>query len=227
MIRKLLMVTAVAAVAIVPVGAIVATALPAGATTVPMATAKCGAVTGTVSFSHPISNAGITLAPGASSTQVTTVTATLTKCTNTATSPKKYAISKGAVSGKISDVTKNIGTTPETIDTCGGLAATNTVSGSLKTVWTSTPSGLPATTSKFTKETGGTAVVGGNTYGTFTLGSAGDLAGSGSFLGTNSGKSDTANARTVLTAGALLAACANPVASLKITTWKVPAATYA
>lgn len=219
MIRKLLM---VAAVAIVPVGAIVATSLPAGAVTPPTATAKCGAVTGTVSFSHPISNAGITLAPGASSTQVTTVKATLTKCTNTA-SPTKYTISKGAVLGKISDTTKNTGTTSEQIDTCAGLAATNTVSGSLKTTWTSAPA-LPATTSKFTQEVGGT--VGTPAHGTFKLGPTGDLAGTGSFLGTNSGKSDTANAKTVLTASAILTACASPVSSLKIETNTVPAATY-
>ncbi len=226
MIRKLLMVTAVATVAIVPVGAIVATALPAGAVTPPVATASCGAVTGTVSFSHPISNAGITLAAGASSTQVTTVTATLTKCTNTATMPHVYKITKGTVSGKVSETTTNTGTTSETIDTCVGLPAKNTVSGSLKTTWTANYA-LPTTTSKVTKEAVGTASVGGYTYVTFTLGPAGDLAGSGSFLDSNTGKTDTANWRTVKTVDHILTACASPVGSLAITTWKVSAATYA
>jgi hypothetical protein len=223
MIRKLLM---VAAVAIVPVGAIAFTGVSAGAVTAPTATAKCGAVSGTLAFSIPISNTGHTLAPGASSTQVITVTATLTKCTNTATSPPyTYAITKGAVSGKISDKTTNTTTSPETIDTCAGLAGTNTVSGSLKTTWTANHA-LPATTSKFTQETGGTVGSGSSAHGTFILGPTGDLAGTGSFLGTNHGETDTSNAKTVDTLGTLLTACASPVSSLKIETWKVPAATF-
>ncbi len=216
MIRKLLM---VAAVAIVPVGAVVATGASAGALTPPTATAKCGTVTGTVSFSHPISTAGIMLAPGASSTQVTTIHATLGACTNTATG---VTLTKGTVSGTISTTSKNTTSLPEKIDTCAGLAATNTITGSLTTVWTANHP-TPSTVSKFTKETGG--VAGG--HGTFKLGPTGDLHGSGSFLGLNSGTTDASSAKTTLTTGAILALCAHPVPSLGITTNTAPAATFA
>jgi len=221
MIRKLLM---VAAVAIVPVGAVVATGVPSGALTPPTATAKCGAVTGTITFKYPVSNAGSTLAPGASQTQVTTVSAVLTKCTDTATG---VTLTKGTTSGTVSSTTKNTTTKPEKIDTCAGLAAASTtVVGKLTTVWTANHP-TPSTVSNFTKVTGGTVTIGTSKYGTFTLGPAGDLAGSGSFLGTNSGKSDTSNSRTTMTTLQIATACKSPVHSLGITTNKVPAATFA
>ena len=101
MIRKLLM---VAAVAIVPFGAVAATGSIAGAAVNEAGTATCGATTGTLSFSTPVSNAGVTLAAGKSFTQTTTVTATLTKCVKTGGG---LTITKGSVKGTVKDTTEH------------------------------------------------------------------------------------------------------------------------
>lgn len=223
MIRKLLM---VAAVTVMPIGAVVATGSIAGAATAESGTATCGATTGTLTFSTPISNAGTKLAAGKSFTQTTTVKATLTKCTRAGGG---ITLTKGTVAGTVKEVTKNTTKTTETVGTCTGLSGTATVSAKLTTTWTASAAIAP-TVSNFTNETGGTAKIGSNTYGTFTLPGtkAGDsaAAGSGSFLGTNSGKGDKSNARTVDTVPQLVTACKKPVKSLAITTWKTPGSTF-
>ncbi len=221
MIRKLLM---VAAVAVIPIGAVVATGSIAGAAVNEPGTATCGATTGTLSFSTPISNAGVTLAPGKSFTQTTTVTATLTKCTKAGGG---ITLTKGAVKGTVKEVTKNSTSKSEKVATCAGLSGTSAISGKLTTTWTASTAINP-TVSNFTNEKGGTATVSGKTYGSFTLPgtAAGVSTGSGSFLGSNSGKSDKSNARTVDTVSQLITACAHPVKTLSITTWTAPSASF-
>jgi hypothetical protein len=221
MIRKLLM---VAAVAVIPIGAVVATGSIAGAGVNEPGTATCGATTGTLSFSTPISNAGHSLAPGGTFTQTTTVTATLTKCVPSA---KGLTLTKGAVKGTVKEVTKNTTKKSEKVATCAGLSGSSAVTASLTTTWTaSTP--IDPTVSKFSSEKGGTVTIGSNTYGTFILPAttAGNVAGSGSFLGTNVGKGDKSNARTVKTVTQLLTACKTPQKTLAITTWTSPGSTF-
>jgi len=222
MIRKILM---VAAVTIMPIGAVVATGSMAYAGVNESGTATCGATVGTLTFSTPISNAGTTLAPGGTFTETTTVKATLTKC-----KPSKAGITltKGTVFGTVKQTTHNGTTKPEKVATCAGLTGTNAVVAKLGTTWTASTAINP-TTSNFNSVKGGTASVGGQTYGTFTLPAttAGNLAGSGSFLGTNTGKTDKSNARTSKTVAQIAAACATPQKTLGITTWKVPSSTFA
>ncbi len=215
----------VAAVTIMPIGAVVATGSIAGAGVNESGTATCGATTGTLSFSTPISNAGVSLAPGHSFTQTTTVKATLTKC---ARAGGGITLTKGTVLGTVKQTTHNSTTKTEKVATCAGLTGTNAVTAKLTTTWTAS-SAINATVSNFKSVLGGSVVISGNTYGTFTLPatSAGNLAGSGSFLGTNTGKTDKSNARTVKTVTQIATACATPQKSLSITTWKVPSATFA
>jgi len=219
MIRKLLM---VAAVAIVPVGAVMATGVPAGAVTPPTATATCGTITGTLSFSPPISNAGTSVAPGGTFVETTTVKGTLGGCTTTAAGVK---ITKGVVLGTAKLTTHNTKTVAIKAGTCAGLSGVNPAVVKLTTTWTATPA-VPPTVSNFTNDKG--ATVGTPTHASFTLpGSVtGNAAGTGSFLGTNSGKSDKSSAKTVLTVAAMLTLCKNPVSSLAITTNTAPAASF-
>ncbi len=222
MIRKLLM---VAAVAIVPIGAVAATGSIAGAAVNEPGTATCGATTGTLSFSTPISNAGVTLAAGKSFTETTTVTATLTKCVKAGGG---LTITKGTVKGTVKDTTKNTTTKSEKVATCAGLVAASTpVTANLTTTWTASTA-INQTVSNFTSLKGGTVKIGANTYGTFALPatSAGNKAGFGSFLGTNMGKGDKSNARTVKTVTAIATACKTPQKTLAITTNTTPSATF-
>ena len=221
MIRKILM---VAAVTVMPIGGIVATGTIAGAAVNETGTATCGATAGTLTFSTPISNAGVTLAPGKTFTQTTTVKATLTKC---ARAGGGISLTKGTVFGTVKQVTKNSTTKSIKVATCAGLSGTNKVAAKLSTAWTASAAINP-TVSNFTTEKGGTVKIGVNSYGSFTLpGTAtGVSAGSGSFLGTNSGKSDKSNARTVSTVTQLLKACGKPQKSLAITTWTAPSASF-
>ena len=222
MIRKLLM---AAAVAIVPISAVVATGTVAGAAANETGTATCRAVTGTISFSTPISLAGKSLAPGKTFTETSTVKATLTKC---ARAGGGITLTKGSVVGTVKQVTKNTSTKTIKVATCTGLEGTHKVTGRLTTTWTASKAINPSV-SNFTNEKGGTATISGKSYGTFNLPatSTGAKAGSGSFLGTNSGKTDKSNARTVETTTQLATACKTSVKSVKLTTWKAPAATFA
>ncbi len=223
MIRKLFM---VAAVAVIPVAAIVATGSQAGAVAPVTSTATCAAVSGTVHFSTPISNAGVPVLPGHSFTETTTVTATLTHCTS---NDVGLVINHGAVAGTVALTTHNTGTTTIKAATCAGLAGVHTVVGHLATTWTANRV-TPATHANATQETGG--LTGTPAHGTFKLGPVGDLADNpgSSFQGANTGKTSTSIAETVLTTAQILAACAHPVSSLAITTDTahpvVPAATF-
>jgi len=220
MIRKILM---VAAVTIMPIGAVVATGSMAYAGVNETGTATCGATTGTLTFSTPISNAGVSLAPGGTFTQTTTVKATLSKCARVGGG---ITLTKGTVFGTVKQVTHNTGTKSEKVATCAGLTGSNPVTAKLSTTWTAS-SAINPTVSNFASVKGGIATVSGQSYGTFTLGATGSLAGSGSFLGTNTGKTDKSNARTVLTVSKLVTACAKPQKTIAITTWTTPSATFA
>jgi len=222
MIRKILM---VAAVTVMPIGAVVATGSIASAGVNETGTATCGATVGTLTFSTPISNAGHSLAPGGTFTQTTTVRATLTHC---ARAGGGITLTKGTVFGTVKQTTHNGTTKPIKVATCAGLTGTNAVVAKFSTAWTASTAINPSV-SNFKSVLGGTASVGGQTYGTFTLPAttAGNLAGSGSFLGTNTGKTDKSNARTAKTVAQIAAACATPQKTLGITTWKVPSATFA
>jgi hypothetical protein len=229
MIRKLLLVAAAVAM---PVGMIAGTADVAGATVIVVTTntASCNAIAGTLTFSHPLSTAGVSLAPGGTYTLKTKVVATLTKCT---TNKAAMVITKGSVTGTISQTTHNTGTTPIKVATCTGLEGAQTITAPLTTKWTvKAPSTVAPTVSHFNQFVGGTAIIGTTAYGTFTLPGAGGITSStGSFEGTDHGASNVTNARTVLTAGALLTACnkSTGVPSLKVTTnsTALPAATFA
>ena len=130
--------------------------------------------------------------------------------------------------GTVKQVTKNTTKKPIKVATCTGLEGTSNVTGKLTTTWTASKAISPSV-SNFTNEKGATATVSGKTYGSFTLPAtaAGVKAGSGSFLGTNTGKTDKASARTVDTVAQLTVACEKSVKSVAITTLKAPAATFA
>jgi hypothetical protein len=232
MIRKLLLVAAAVAM---PVGMIAATADVAGATVIVVKTntASCNAVAGTLTFSHFISTKGVSVAPGGSYTLKTKVVATLTKCT---TNKAAMVITKGSVTGTISQTTHNTGTTTIKVATCTGLQGAQKITAPLTTKWVLNPTTqtVAPTVSHFNQFVGGTAVIGGIAYGTFTLPGAGGITSStstSSFQGTDLGHSNVTNARTVMTAGQLLTACnkSTGVPSLKITTnsTALPAATFA
>jgi hypothetical protein len=231
MIRKLLLVAAAVAM---PVGMIAGTADVAGATVIVVTTntASCGTVAGTLTFSHFLSTKGVTLAPGGTYTLKTKVVATLAKCP---TNKLGMTITKGSVTGTISQVTKNTGTKAIQVATCTGLEGTQKVTAPLTTKWTLSPTTttVAPTVSHFNQFVGGTVVESnGSAYGTFTLPGAGGITSStGSFEGTDHGASNVTNARTVLTAGAILTACnkSTGVPKLSITTdaLHVPAATFA
>ena len=157
MIRKLLM---AAAVAIVPISAVVATGTVAGAAANETGTATCRAVTGTISFSTPISLAGKSLAPGKTFTETSTVKATLTKC---ARAGGGITLTKGSVVGTVKQVTKNTSTKTIKVATCTGLEGTHKVTGRLTTTWTASKAINPSV-SNFTNEKGGTATISGKSY---------------------------------------------------------------
>jgi hypothetical protein len=198
MIRKLLLVAAATAL---PLGFIAATGGVASAkTTVNVAndSVTCADVSGTVTFSPPLTLSGTT-----DHSQTTTVTASLKKCTVTGANPAK--ITKATVSGTIVD--------PSTTGSCTGLAGASTVSGSLTTTWSSkdilTPGDTSTTT--FNQDVGSTYTKGKNSYGLFEIPGAGGIIGvSGDFTGSNGGATSSIEAQTKDTDAEIATQCEAP-----------------
>jgi hypothetical protein len=206
MIRKLLI---VASAVVIPMGVIAVSGGVASANTSGPAAKDsiiCKAITGTLHFNRPLNNTGYT-----SGTIVTTVSATLSKCT--ATGSFKVTVSKGAVKGTI---TSSAGTKTKPVGKCASLIGSATETGALTTAWTSTPS-VPASVVHARSDLGGTH----SGHGTFTI--PGSVSNSpsptGSFGGTaQTGSLDKSVAQTTLTTAAILTACKSGVSSLSITT---------
>jgi len=195
MIRKLLM---VAAVAIVPVGAVLAAGATAGALNPPQAgTATCKTIKGSVAFAHKITKNG-TVATTGPLTQTDTVTATLGSCTTVPAGKAASATVKGTL----------VSTTPKggTAYKCSGLTgATKYTSATLTVTWNT----AIAPTVSHPSQAYGTAV-GIPAHGEFILpdqAKGGTTSSTGSFIGTDGGKTTSSQAETTLTAAALLTAC--------------------
>jgi hypothetical protein len=207
MFRKL---SVIALAVAMPVGLIAATGGVAGATTTGPAAADsivCTAVTGTLHFNHPLNNTGYT-----SGTIVTTVSASLSKCTVKGKLAEK--VTKGTTTGTL---TSAAGTKSKPVGKCSALIGSATEIGTLSTAWAASPS-LTAYPSKISvkSDIGGTH----SGHGTFTIpGSVANGPATGSFGGTaKTGSLDKTVAQTVLTSSAILAACAKGISSLSITT---------
>ncbi len=193
----------VAAAVVVPV-ALVVTAGIAGASKGPSAatdTATCTGLQGTVNFSIPLTNSGVT-----SGTETSTVSGSLSGCTASGS----YGVTlsgatfSGTISGKPASA-KHPGAT------CAGLVGTNKEKGTLTTSWSSSPPVAPTVLTVKTVTSG----VDNDNNGTFAV--AGKY--KGSFGGSDKGKSSTTSAETVETTSEILAQCAGSgVSSLQITT---------
>jgi len=208
MIRKLLVVAAAIAL---PVSIVAVTGGMAGASNPHLSGAagdsvSCKSITGTVKFSPGLSKAGMK-----SGHTTTTVTATLTGCTVTGSTP--ITITKGSVKGTIVGAT---GTSSKPTGTCTGLAGNSTDNGKLTTTWTASKGGpVPSSVLTVKSVSGGTA--GG--HGTFTIPGSVKGSATGSFLGANNGGSDKSIAETTPTTSALLTGClAHGLATLGIQT---------
>lgn len=205
MIRKLLLVAAATAL---PLGFIAATGGVASAkTTVNVAhdSITCADVSGTVTFSPPL-----TLTGGALHSQSTTVTASLKKCT--VTGPNAAKISKATVSGTIVD--------PSTTGSCTGLSGASAVTGNLTTTWKSSDILQPGDTSTttFNQDVGSTYTKGKNSYGLFEIPGAGGTIGvTGDFTGTNGGSTSSVEAQTKDTDAQIATQCEAPAGLSSLT----------
>jgi hypothetical protein len=207
MIRKMLVIAAAIAM---PVSVIAASGGVAGAATTGPAAADsiiCTAITGTLHFNHPLNDTGYT-----SGTIVTTVSASLSKCTVKGST--KETVSKGTVTGTLTSVA---GTKAKPVGKCTSLVGSASETGTLSTAWAATPS-LSAYPSKISvkSDTGGTH----SGHGTFTIpGGVANGPATGSFGGAaKTGSADKTVAQTTLTTSAILTACKKGVSSLSITT---------
>ncbi len=194
MIRKLLM---VAAVAIVPVGAVVASGGQAWANPIQAGTASCKTITGKVAFAHKLTKTG-TVASSGPLTQTDTLTATLGGCT---TSPAGKATS-ATVKGTLVSTTPKGGTAYK----CTGIAgATKYTSATITVTWNKP---IAPTVTKPSQDYGTT--IGTPKHGEFILPDAakgGTTSSTGSFTGTDHGATSASQAETTMTAAALLTAC--------------------
>jgi len=214
MIRKLLM---VAAVAIVPVGAVVASGGQAWANPIQAGTASCKTITGKVAFAHKLTKNG-TVASSGPLTQTDTLTATLGGCTTVPAGKATSATVKGTL----------VSTTPKggTAYKCTGIAGVTKYTSATITVTWNKP--IAPTVTKPSQDYG--TVIGG--HGEFILpdqAKGGTTSSTGSFTGTDSGHTSASQAETTLTTAALLAACdSSGTSSLSIQTvpGSTPAATF-
>ena len=190
MIRKLLVVAAAVAM---PVSIVAVSGGIAGAVKPPSAatdTAVCTGITGTVHFSIPLTNAGVT-----SGAEVTTLSGTLSGCTASGAFP--VTLSGGSFSATL---TGKAASAKHPAATCGGLAGATKESGTLTTTWAGSSPAVPATTTKLKTATGGIS----GAVASFTV--QGKY--SGSFGGADKGKSSATNARTTETIASILTSCA-------------------
>jgi hypothetical protein len=189
MIRKMFVMAAAIAIPISVVGATGGTAFAGKGPSAATDTATCHAIDGTVSFSIPLTNAGVT-----SGTEVTTVNAQLVGCSAAGAFP--VTLTSGSVSGSFSG---KPGSVKHPAATCGGLVGATKEKGTLSISWSSTP-GVPPTTLKLKTATGGVASDG---HASFTV--QGKY--KGSFGGADKGKSSVTQAETTQTTAQLAAQC--------------------
>lgn len=189
----------------VPIGLIAALPLAVGLPTGSASAANppapgtitCTQITGKITFTPPL-----TLAGNANS-EVTKTTTTSTHCTvSTGTAP-----TKGVTHSTITKTSTN-----NTANSCTGLATSVPVTEHV--VWTHTPL-IANTTVKFSGLMQATEPVSGDAG--FTLPNTGGTASvTGSYPGTDHGKTSTATVYTNKTASQIATACATGVASLTI-----------
>jgi hypothetical protein len=200
MLRKMLLVGAAVAM---PLSIIAATGGIASAktkTTVNVAhdNVTCADVSGTVTFSPPLTLAGTT-----DHSQTTTVSASLKKCV--VSGANAATITKAAVSGTIDDAS--------TTGSCTGLSGATAVTGDLTTTWSSKDILQPGDTSTttFNQDVGGTYTKGKNSYGLFEIPGAGGTIGvTGDFTGSNGGATSSIEAQTKDTEAQIVTACESP-----------------
>lgn len=204
MIRKLLVVAAAVAMPVSLVGI----SGMAGAAKGPSAatdTAVCTGLTGTVSFSIPLTNHGST-----SGTEVTTVSGHLTGCTASGS----FAVNLPS-SGSFpfsATLTGKPGSAKKPTATCGGLNGPTKQKGNLVTTWTGSTPAIAPTTIGLKSTTGG---VGSDGHGTFTV--QGKY--KGSFGGSDKGATSSTAAETVDTITTIVGECGTTgVSSLGIQT---------
>ena len=188
MIRKMLVVAAAIAM---PVSVIAASGVTAGAAKGPSAatdTAVCTGLTGTVTFSQPLTNAGYT-----SGVEVASLSGSLSGCTASGAVP--VSISGASFSGTFSG---KAGSAKHPSGQCTGLLGTTKQKGSLTTSWSSSP-GVPSTVLSVKTVSG--AVSGSNA--SFTVNGSYK----GSFGGSDKGKTSVTKAQTVETVSTLAADC--------------------
>ncbi len=196
MIRKMLLVAAAVAM---PVGVIAVTAGTASAKTVTVTVtgtdATCTTSGGTIAFQFGIGVAGVGayVPPTKNKGQKIKITGVNLSCT----SPAVTGTFTGVASGKLdsTNTTESASTFYSATSILGNdPSAGGTLSGSLKVKWTA-PVGykFSAKTSVLTinSTTGGTTVIGGDTYGSFTIPGTTPGSISGAFDGTDGGVSAT------------------------------------
>lgn len=199
MFRKMLVIAAAIAM---PVSLVAVSSGVAGAKKGPSAatdTATCTGLSGTISFSEPLTFAGYP-----SGTETTTVSGTLSGCTASGS----YAVTglsatlSGSFAGKPGSAKKPSGL-------CTGLLGTTKEKGTITVTWASSP-GIAATTIGLKSATGGTATDG---NASFSLGGKYK----GSFGGSDKGAGSSVSAETTQSTTALSAECAGAgISSLSI-----------
>jgi len=189
MLRKLLVVAAAIAM---PVSVVAVTSATAGAAKGPSAatdTLVCNNISGTVSFSIPLTNAGNTTG----GVETSTVNATVSGCTASGTFP--VTVTSGSISGTFAG---KPGSAKHPSAQCTGLLGTSKNKGTVSTAWNSSPA-VPGSTIGVKTVTGGTD--GANAQ--FTLNGKFK----GSFGGADKGKTSKSVSDTVETVSALAAQC--------------------
>ncbi len=207
MIRKLLVVAAAIAMPVTAIAVSSGTATASSPQTAATDTIICKDITGTVTFSPKEDAAGYV-----GQSVKSTISATLSGCT--ASGATKETVTKGVVTGSITGAK---GTTKSPAGTCAGLVSkSSTDTGTLTVKWRATPT-VPNSGLNVKSIAGGTTSGG---YGFFTIPGSVKGTANGSFLGSNSGASDTSTSQTKLKASALATTClsSSGLSSIAITT---------
>ena len=189
MLRKLFVVAAAIAM---PLSVIGVTAGTAGASKGPSAatdTLVCSNITGTVSFSIPLTNAGNTTG----GIETSTVSATVSGCTASGTFPE--SVTSGSFNGTFAG---KAGSAKHPSAQFTGLLGVSKNKGAITASWSATPSVAPTTVSVKTV-TGGTD----GSQASFQLNGKFK----GSFGGADKGKTSSSRSDTVETVGALAGQC--------------------
>jgi hypothetical protein len=191
MIRKILVIAAAIAM---PVSVVAVTGGVAGAKgkapTAATDTATCTGLSALVSFSIPLTTAGVP-----SGTDTTTVSGTLSGCT-VAGAFGPVAVSGATISGTFAG---KPGSAKHPAATCGGLLGATKEKGSIAVSWNSTPA-VPGTTISLKSATGGVATDGNASF---------SIAGKykGSFGGADKGKTSSVTAETTQSTATLAGEC--------------------